>query len=235
VAGEVKALAGQTANATLEISRQIEAVRRATDTSIEAMAEITTIIGRLDEVTAVIAAAVEQQSATTREIASKVQSVTAAASGTADAMKLMVTVSDRASTASDEVLGTADGIGQEAGRLHTEVEQFLASVRDETGERRRYERTAGNGATVSLSSGDREAGGVEVADVSLAGAALLTDWRLPAGAGVAVVIPEGVGKVGARVVRSDGKILSLTFRQDGDSQARVERFLAMIRKRRQAA
>ena len=46
------------------------------------MAEVTTIIGRLDEVTAVIAAAVEQQSATTQEIASKVQNVTTAAAGT---------------------------------------------------------------------------------------------------------------------------------------------------------
>ena len=68
----MKALATQTANATHEISSQIEAVRGATGASIEAMAEVTTIIGRLDEVTAVIAAAVEQQSATTQEIASKV-------------------------------------------------------------------------------------------------------------------------------------------------------------------
>jgi methyl-accepting chemotaxis protein len=97
-------------------------VRGATCASIEAMAEVTTVIGRLDEVTTVIAAAVEQQSATMREIASKAQSVTTASAGTADAMKQVVAVSERAGTSSEEVLRTADGIGQEAARLHTEVE-----------------------------------------------------------------------------------------------------------------
>jgi uncharacterized protein YoxC len=174
VAGEVKALATQTANATHEISSQIEAVRGATGASIEAMAEVTTIIGRLDEVTTVIAAAVEQQSATMRGIAGKVQSVTTASAGTADAMKKqVVAVSERAGTSSEEVLRTADGIGQEAARLHTEVEQFLASVRDESGERRHYERTAANGATVSVSSACRGSKTVEVQDISWGGAALL--------------------------------------------------------------
>jgi PAS domain S-box-containing protein len=235
VAGEVKALATQTANATHEISNQIEAVRTATGASIEAMAEVTTIIGRLDEVTAVIAAAVEQQSATTREIASKVQSVTAAAAGTADAMKQVVTVSERAGTASEEVLTTADGIRQEAARLHTEVEQFLASVRDETGERRNYERAAGNGVTVTVSSGGRGSKVVEVQDISLGGAALLCDWQLPPGADVVIELPEAGGRVNGRVVRADGKSMGLIFHQDGDSHARVGRFLKAIGKHRQAA
>ncbi len=235
VAGEVKALATQTANATHEISSQIEAVRGATAASIEAMAGVTTIIGRLDEVTAVIAAAVEQQSATTQEIASKVHSVTTAAGGTADAMKRVVTVSERAGSASEEVLSTADGIGHEAARLHTEVEQFLASVRDETGERRNYERTAGNGVIVSVSSGGRESRTVEVQDISLGGAALLCDWQLPPGADIAVELPEAGGRVNGRVVRADGKDLALIFRQDDDSHARVGRFLAKIGKHRQVA
>ena len=236
VAGEVKALATQTANATHEISNQIEAVRAATGASIEAMAEVTTIIGRLDEVTAVIAAAVEQQSATTREIASKVQSVTAAAAGTADAMKQVVTVSERAGTASEEVLTTADGIRQEAARLHTEVEQFLASVRDETGERRNYERRAGNGVTVTLSSSGRGSKVVELQDISLGGAALFCDWQLPPGADVVIELPESGGRVNGRAwYVLDGNNMGLIFHQDGDSHARVGRFLKVIDKHRQAA
>ncbi len=235
VAGEVKALATQTANATHEISSQIEAVRGATGATIEAMAEVTTIIGRLDEVTAVIAAAVEQQSATTQEIARKVQSVTTAAAGTADAMQQVVSVSEQAGTASEEVLSTADGIGQEAARLHTEVEQFLASVRDEAGERRHYERVTGNGAIVSVSTGGRGSRNVEVLDISFGGASLLCDWQLQPGADVAVELPEAGGRVNGRVVRADGKVLALIFREDADSRARLGRCLTVIGKRRQVA
>jgi methyl-accepting chemotaxis protein len=60
VAGEVKALAGQTAKATADIGGQIAAVRDATDQSIAAMTEVTTVIGRIDAVASAIAAAVEQ-------------------------------------------------------------------------------------------------------------------------------------------------------------------------------
>jgi methyl-accepting chemotaxis protein len=231
----VKALATQTTNATHEISSQIEAVRGATGASIEAMAEVTTIIGRLDEVTTVIAAAVEQQSATMRGIAGKVQSVTTASAGTADAMKQVVAVSEPAGTSSEEVLRTADGIGQEAARLHTEVEQFLASVRDESGERRHYERTAANGATVSVSSACCGSKTVEVQDISWGGAALLCDWQLPPGADVAVELPEAGGRADGRVVRADGNVLAVIFRQDGDSHARVGQFLKAIGKHRKAA
>ena len=69
VAGEVKALAAQTASATAEISNQIGTVRGSTGEAVSATAEIGNLIGRMDEVTAAISAAVEQQTATTREIA----------------------------------------------------------------------------------------------------------------------------------------------------------------------
>jgi hypothetical protein len=75
VAGEVKALAAQTAKAAAEISAQIETVRGATEDTVVAMNEIGSIIGRMGEVSTAIAAAVEEQSATTREIASAIQEV----------------------------------------------------------------------------------------------------------------------------------------------------------------
>ena len=75
VAGEVKALAAQTAKATAEIGSQIETVRGATEETIGAMTEISGIIGKMNEVSAAISAAVEEQSATTREIAASMQAV----------------------------------------------------------------------------------------------------------------------------------------------------------------
>ena len=94
VAGEVKALAAQTAKATAEIGGQIDGVRAATDQAVAAMGEISGYIDRMNEVSTAIAAAVEEQSATTREIASSLQAVSGATAQTARAMEHVVTVAD---------------------------------------------------------------------------------------------------------------------------------------------
>jgi methyl-accepting chemotaxis protein len=132
VAGEVKALAAQTAKATAEIGEQIEMVRGSTGDAVTAMAEIGTIIGQLDEVTAAISAAVAQQNATTRGIATSIQAVSGATAHTAQAMAQVVAVADRAGAASGDVLAGAAAIGREAATLHAEVDQFLAAVRAES-------------------------------------------------------------------------------------------------------
>ena len=70
VASEVKALANQTSRATEDISQQVAAIQDATKRSV---GEITAIARAIEELTAVataIAGAVEEQGATTREIAS---------------------------------------------------------------------------------------------------------------------------------------------------------------------
>jgi methyl-accepting chemotaxis protein len=69
VAQEVKALAGQTAAATQDIGRRIGAMQDATGRSVEAIAAISGTIRELDEFSARIAVAVEQQAAAAHEIA----------------------------------------------------------------------------------------------------------------------------------------------------------------------
>src|SRR6201990_3435375 len=73
VAGEVKALATQTAKATEEIADQIQAIRGATGAPSGAIREIGTTIGQIDEIATTIAAAVEEQGGSTKEIARSVQ------------------------------------------------------------------------------------------------------------------------------------------------------------------
>ncbi len=80
VAQEVKALAAQTAKATDEIGTQIAGMQAATQESVGAIKEIGGTIGRISEIAAAIAAAVEEQGAATQEIARNVQQ---AAQGTA--------------------------------------------------------------------------------------------------------------------------------------------------------
>ena len=73
VASEVKALAGQTAKATEEISGQIAAVQNATNGVISAIQEISGIITTISDTSGAIAAAVEEQGLVTQEISSSMQ------------------------------------------------------------------------------------------------------------------------------------------------------------------
>ncbi|HEY0833301.1 MAG TPA: methyl-accepting chemotaxis protein, partial [Azospirillum sp.] len=78
VAHEVKTLASQTAGATDEIGRRIADIREVTRVTVEAVAEITGIIGEIDQVSGSVAAAMEQQAAATHEISRNVQETSVA-------------------------------------------------------------------------------------------------------------------------------------------------------------
>ncbi len=79
VAQEVKTLATQTARATQEISGQIADMQAATESSVTAIDTIQTKISEIEQISAIIASAVQEQGASTQEITRNVRS---AASGT---------------------------------------------------------------------------------------------------------------------------------------------------------
>jgi methyl-accepting chemotaxis protein len=129
VASEVKALAGQTAKATEEISRQIAQIQSATEQSVDAMKGISGTIASIAEIAGTIAAAVEEQGAATQEIA---RSVHQAAMGASEVSSHIGEVNRGASdtgTAASQVHSSALALLGESNRLTAEVEQFLATVR----------------------------------------------------------------------------------------------------------
>ncbi|CAG36628.1 methyl-accepting chemotaxis protein [Desulfotalea psychrophila] len=69
VANEIKDLAQQTANATLDIKEKIDGIQQATGVTVKEIDEIRQVIADVDQIVATIATAVEEQSVTTREIA----------------------------------------------------------------------------------------------------------------------------------------------------------------------
>lgn len=73
VASEVKSLAGQTANATEEISNQIAMVQSTTEEAVTAIQTITETIGKINEISSIISAAVEEQSAVTGNMSANMQ------------------------------------------------------------------------------------------------------------------------------------------------------------------
>jgi methyl-accepting chemotaxis protein len=236
VAGEVKTLAAQTAKATSEIATQIETVRTATGEAVTAMADIGGIITRINEVSAAIAAAVEEQSATTREIAASVQAVAEATAGTAQAMQQVVTVSDNAGSISRDVLAGAAEIGGEAEKLHTEVDQFLVAVRDETSdERRRYERIRTTGVTAMVQVKGRSPARMDLRNISRGGAVLTSDWTLSSGSALDVELPQAGGTVPARVIRSGNGELAVVFSSEPRALARIDQALGALNGTKRAA
>ncbi|MEW6077621.1 MAG: methyl-accepting chemotaxis protein [Thermodesulfobacteriota bacterium] len=72
VANEIKELAAATSEATMEIKQKIEGIQHSTAGTITEINQITGIIHEVNEMVATIATAVEQQTTTTKEIASNV-------------------------------------------------------------------------------------------------------------------------------------------------------------------
>jgi methyl-accepting chemotaxis protein len=72
VANEIKELAKQTAQATLNIKQQIDEVQRTTKLTVTEIDQISEVIGGVNDIITTIAAAVEEQTAATREIADNI-------------------------------------------------------------------------------------------------------------------------------------------------------------------
>jgi methyl-accepting chemotaxis protein len=129
VASEVKSLATQTAKATEDIQTKVAEIQSMTGTAVSAIVTIGGTVSRMNEITASIAAAVEEQGAATRDIAGNVQQ----AAGGAQQVSHNVAAAQRAvsetKTVATSVLDSAGSVTREAGRLRNEVERFLADVR----------------------------------------------------------------------------------------------------------
>jgi methyl-accepting chemotaxis protein len=72
VANEVKELAKETAKATEEIGRKVEAIQRDGESAVGAIGEIVQVIGRINDLQNTIASAVEEQTATANEMSRNV-------------------------------------------------------------------------------------------------------------------------------------------------------------------
>ncbi|MDV6331202.1 methyl-accepting chemotaxis protein [Asticcacaulis sp. 201] len=129
VASEVKALAGQTAKATTEISAKIEQIQEATVRAVGVIQGITGTIQEINSASTAIASAVEQQNAATQEI---VQAVNQASVGTSEVTANITGVAQAAEqtgAAASQVLSSSGELAEQAEKLRYEMDTFLATVR----------------------------------------------------------------------------------------------------------
>ena len=129
VAHEVKNLAGETSQATEQISKLISTVQDEIEGSVEATAQINQIVSRMDSVFNEISAAVGQQGTATREISTTVnQSAQNCASIVARVQDISNALNE-VSGALDEVVTGASNTDQQSNRLNQNVQEFLESVK----------------------------------------------------------------------------------------------------------
>jgi methyl-accepting chemotaxis protein len=125
VASEVKDLAQETAKATEEIGQRIVAIQNDIGSAVTAITDISQVIARIDQFQTTIAAAVEQQTATTQEIG---RNIAEAATGATDIARNIVGVASASET-------TTEGVGQsqvataEVARMSTELQQLASQFR----------------------------------------------------------------------------------------------------------
>ena len=124
VANEVKELAKQTASATEDISQKIEAIQGDTRGAVEAIGQITTIISQINDIQSTIASAVEEQTATTNEIARNVNQAAERSSGIALNITSVAKTAQSTSNGAAKTQKSATELSKTAGDLHELVNQF---------------------------------------------------------------------------------------------------------------
>lgn len=124
VANEVKELAKATATAANDISRKVEAIQGDTKGAVEAISKISQVITKVDEISNVIATAVEEQTTTTNDIS---RNVTEAATGSSEIARNIVGVAQAAEATAKgatESQEAAVELAVMAGELQALVENF---------------------------------------------------------------------------------------------------------------
>jgi methyl-accepting chemotaxis protein len=129
VAQEVKTLAGQTANATRDISQRIGAIQNVTQRSVAAIAGISHTIQELNRFSSRIAAAVEQQAKGAQGIAGSLVSVSQNVREANGAITKVESVGNRTAQAAEVLSSASVSVTRQAQKIHEQVTAFTQDIR----------------------------------------------------------------------------------------------------------
>jgi methyl-accepting chemotaxis protein len=130
VAQEVKTLATQTARATQDISGQIADMQAATESSVTAIDTIQTKIGEIEQISAIIASAVQEQGASTQEIARNVRSAASGTTATSAYVEHVAQAAALTSQYAESLVGLAGDLDTLAAHVLSDVRAFGEALRD---------------------------------------------------------------------------------------------------------
>ena len=122
VANEVKELAQETARATEDISTRVAAIQVDTTEAVDAIGQISIVIGQINDFQTTIASAVEEQTATTNEMN---RNVADAAMGSGEIAANILGVAEAAGSTSEGVTRTKHAV-DELARLSDDLGQLVS-------------------------------------------------------------------------------------------------------------
>ena len=117
VAAEVKSLAGQTADATREITSQVSAIQAAASRSASQLGSIVSVIAKVEDISAAAAAATSEQAMATASIAEQAKSAS-------DAVATIRTAVDGMRVLMEELRGALRGLDEASRRLSGHGDMF---------------------------------------------------------------------------------------------------------------
>jgi methyl-accepting chemotaxis protein len=126
VANEIKELAKQTASATFEIKNRIDGIQGSTADTVTQIGEISGVIGEVSEIVATIAASVEEQAATSQEIANNVGLASQGIQEMNTNVNQSSTVAGGISDDIGEVSAAVHGIADSSGLVNTQSDELSA-------------------------------------------------------------------------------------------------------------
>jgi methyl-accepting chemotaxis protein len=129
VANEVKELAKETAKATEDISRKIEAIQTDTKAAVDAIGTISGVINQINDISGTIATAVEEQNATTNEMS---RNVSEAAHGSGEITSNISGVAQAAESTSHGAADTQKA-AQQLVETSTELRQLVGQFKINAG------------------------------------------------------------------------------------------------------
>jgi methyl-accepting chemotaxis protein len=232
VAGEVKALAGQTAQATKDIGSRIGAVRASADRAMALIRAMADRIAAVEQSGGAIADSVQRQGAAVADINHNLLSAAASIGEVATGMAQLQDDARENAGASSQVTISAADVLDRSGVLRQEVEYFVRAT-NEASDYRSFIRYACDEAVTLSFAGARDVP-ARLTNMSRGGAAI--DCRTPLAQG-ATCIMEGLvaSPLQARVIANDGNALRVQFSQADDTQALLAAFVATRFETRQAA
>jgi methyl-accepting chemotaxis protein len=124
VANEVKELARSTAKATNEIGQSIDAIQADAKGAIESIAEITQIINKIDDISSIIATAVEEQAATVSEISRNISTSAGSSARITETVEAVAIASRGISSGSSEIQNSSAELARVAAKLKDLVSKF---------------------------------------------------------------------------------------------------------------
>jgi methyl-accepting chemotaxis protein len=136
VASEVKSLAGQTAKATEEIAQQIAVVREATRRSVDVIAGTGKTIGEIANIAESVAAAVDEQTSVTGNIAANAGRTAANAETVSDSLRAVEQTIQHTHNAANMVLEFSRSLHGRATEFEAALESLFRGTNDHVGVRK---------------------------------------------------------------------------------------------------